>query len=145
VTNSRWKKGTSGNPAGRKPGTGQIGKLRESIAKEVPAVLDAMVAKAREGDVGAARLLLERAIPALKPVEQPIVMPMPGGTLTEHGRTTLQAVATGELAPGQGAALLSAIGNLARLVDVEELARRIEEIELRHGIERPPNPRGTRT
>lgn len=144
MTSSKWQKGTSGNPAGRKPGTGQIGKLRESIAKEVPAVLDALVAKAREGDVGAARLLLERAIPALKPVEQPIVVPMPGSTLAEHGRTTLNAVAGGELAPGQGAALLSAIGNLARLVDVEELARRIEEVERRNGIQPNPNSRGTK-
>ena len=106
------EEGTSGNPAGRKPGTGQIGKLRESIAKEVPAILDAMVAKAVEGDVGAARLLLERAIPALRPVEQPIVVPMRGSTLAEHGRTTLQAVAAGELTPGHGAALLSAMATL---------------------------------
>ena len=44
----------------------------------------------------------------------------------------LGAVATGTLAPGQGAALLGAIGTLARVVEVDELERRIEALEATH-------------
>ena len=34
-----WKTGQSGNPAGRKPGTGEVAKIRAAIAKQVPAII----------------------------------------------------------------------------------------------------------
>ena len=128
----RWKAGESGNPAGRKPGTGEVAAIRAAIAERVPELLAAMMAKALEGDIGAARLLLERAIAPLKAAEQPQALSLPDGTLTDQGRAVLAAVAAGELAPGQGAALLGAIGTLARVAEVDELARRIEVLEGKH-------------
>ena len=128
----RWKAGESGNPAGRKPGTGEVAAIRAAIAERVPELLAAMMAKAIEGDIGAARLLLERAIAPLKAAEQPQALSLPDGTLTDQGRAVLAAVAAGELAPGQGAALLGAIGTLARVAEVDELARRIEVLEGKH-------------
>ncbi len=71
--------------------------------------------------------------PPIKPVEQSQPLSLPDGTLTEQGRAVLASVAAGELAPGQGAALLGAIGTLARVSEVDELARRIEALEDRHG------------
>jgi hypothetical protein len=41
-----------------------VAKLREAVADALPDVLDAMVRAARAGDVGAARLLMERTLPA---------------------------------------------------------------------------------
>lgn len=61
----RWKKGESGNPSGRKPGTGEVARIRAAIADKVPAILESLLARALEGDTGAARLLLERDILAL--------------------------------------------------------------------------------
>ncbi|TYP74921.1 MULTISPECIES: DUF5681 domain-containing protein [Nitrosomonas] len=58
----RWKSGESGNPNGRKPGTGKIAKLRESIAEHMPEIISQMVSKAKEDDAQAARLLVERVI-----------------------------------------------------------------------------------
>jgi delta 1-pyrroline-5-carboxylate dehydrogenase len=101
-----WKPGQSGNPRGRKPGTGEVAKLRAAIADRVPELLAAMMARALDGDVGAARLLLERAIAPLKAAEQSQALSLPDGTLTDQGRAVLASVATGELAPGQDAALL---------------------------------------
>ena len=129
-TSTAWKSGESGNPAGRKPGTGEVAKVRAAIADRVPELLAAMMARALEGDVGAARLLLERAIAPLKAIEQAQALPLPeGGTLTAQGRAVLSAVAAGELAPGQGAALLGAIGTLARVVEVDDLAARVAALE----------------
>jgi hypothetical protein len=45
----------------------------------------------------------------------------------------LASVARGELAPGQGAALLGAIGTLARVLEVDELAARITALEVSRG------------
>lgn len=127
-----WKPGQSGNPKGRPAGSGEVAKLRAAIAGQVPAILQSLTAAALAGDVQAARLLLERTLPALKPAEQAQALHLPDGTLTAQGRAVLAAVAAGELAPGQGAALLGAIGTLARVAEVDELARRIEALESKH-------------
>lgn len=112
-----------------------MAKLRAAIASQTPAILQSLTTAALAGDVQAARLLLERTLPALKPAEQAQALHLPDGTLTDQGRAVLAAVAAGELAPGQGAALLGAIGTLARVAEVDELARRIEVLEGRHATE----------
>ena len=128
-----WKPGQSGNPKGRPTGTGEVAKLRAAIAASVPAILQSLTSAAIAGDVQAAKVLLERVLPALKPAEQAQAVNIPEGTLTDKGRAVLDAVAAGELAPGQGAALLTAIGTLARVVEVDELTERIKRLEQQHG------------
>ena len=127
-----WPKGMSGNPRGRRPGSGEVAKLRAAIAQHLPTIIERLVAAALQGDVSAARLLLERVCAPLKATEEPARLALPDGSLTEQGRCVLAAVAAGTLAPGQGAALLGAIGTLARVVEVDELAHRIEALEAAH-------------
>ena len=124
-----WKPGQSGNPQGRPAGSGGVAKLRAAIADRVPELLSKLMAQALEGDTAAARLLLERAIAPLKAAEQPQALTLPDGTLTDQGRAVLASVASGELAPGQGAALLGAIGTLARVAEIDELAARVAVLE----------------
>ena len=129
-----WKPGQSGNPAGRPPGVGEISKLRAAIADRVPELLAAMMTKALEGDVGAARLLLERAIAPLRVVEQAVELQLPdGGTLTAKASAVLSAAAAGDLAPGQAAQLIAALGTLAKIHEVDELAARITALEAQRG------------
>ena len=130
----RWKPGESGNPKGRTPGPGEVAAIRAAIADRVPELLAAMMLRALEGDVGAARLLLERSVAPLKPAEQPQALTLPAGTLTDQGRAVLASVAAGELAPGQGAALLGAIGTLARVFEVDDLAARITALEGKNAV-----------
>lgn len=125
----QWKPGTSGNPAGRRPGSGEVAKLRAAIAENVPTIVEKLTAAALAGDVGAARLLLERVIPPLKASEEAVPLTLPDGTLTEQGKAVLASVASGDLAPGQGAALLASLGTLANLTETDELCRRIEALE----------------
>lgn len=125
-----WKPGQSGNPKGKPPGSGELQRLRASIAKHVPSILDQLVTAAQGGDVQAARLILERVLPPVKAIEQAVELQFPeGGTLTAQGRAVLSAVAAGELAPGQGAQLLAAIGSLARVTEIDELTARITTLE----------------
>lgn len=126
----RWKSGESGNPSGRKPGTGEVARLRESIAAHLPEIITQLVAKAKEGDAQAARLLLERVLPPIKAVEQPVALSLPQGEgMTAQGVAIVQAVADGILAPGQGSALLAGLGSLARIKEIDELEQRIAKLE----------------
>lgn len=128
-----WKPGQSGNPKGRPPGVGELAKLRAALADALPNVLDTVKAKALEGDIGAARLLLERVLPPLKAMEPAQALTLPDGSLTDQGRAVLASVAAGELAPGQGAQLLAAIGSLARVAEIDELAARVAALEAANG------------
>jgi phage I-like protein len=110
-----------------------VAKIRAAIASRLPELLDKLMALAMEGDTAAARLLLERAVAPLKAAEQPQALSLPNGTLTEQGRAVLAAVAAGELAPGQGAQLVAAIGTLARVAEIDELAARVAALENKHG------------
>ncbi len=126
----RWKPGESGNPKGKPPGSGELQRLRASIAADVPEILAGLVTAAKGGDAQAAKLILERIFPAVKPVEHAQELDLPeGGSLTAQGRAVLSAVADGGLAPGQGAQLLAAIGSLARVTEIDELTQRIEKLE----------------
>ena len=125
----RWKPGQSGNPAGKPPGSGEVQRLRAAIAEHLPGIVARLVEQAKDGDVQAARLLLERVVPPMKAVEAPAPLALEGSTLTDQGRAVMAAVGAGELAPGQGAALLAALGTLAKLAEADELERRIAALE----------------
>ncbi len=128
-----WKPGQSGNPKGRKTGTGEVGQMRAAMAQRMPELLQTLMARALEGDVGAARLLLERTVAPLRAVDPAQLIRLPGNTLTERGQAVLTAVSAGELSPGQGAALIGAIGSLARVAEMDELAARVAALESKHG------------
>lgn len=134
MNSGRWRKGQSGNAAGRKPGSGEVAKLRDAIARDVPAIIEKLKAAALGGDVGAARLLLERVIAPLKADEQTVLLELPDGAFTDQGRAVMAAVAAGKLAPGQGATLLGSLGTLAGLAKVDDLAARVAALEERHGV-----------
>ena len=126
----KWKQGESGNPNGRPPGVGEVTRLRESIAAHLPAIIAQLVTKAKEGDAQAARLLLERVLPPMKAIEQAVTLSLPDGEgITAQGVAIVQAVAAGILAPGQGAQLLTGLGALARIKEIDELERRITQLE----------------
>jgi hypothetical protein len=128
-----WKPGQSGNPKGKPPGSGELQKLRAAIGEHVPEIINQLVAAARGGDIQAARLILERVLPPVKAIEQAQTIDLPDGSLTDQGRAVLRSVAAGELAPGQGAQLLAAIGTLGKVTELDELAARVAALETKHG------------
>jgi hypothetical protein len=128
-----WKKGQSGNPKGRPAGVGQIGRFRAAIADRVPDIIDGLITRAIAGDTGAARLLIERVVPPLRPAEQTQALALPNGaSLTEQGRAVVSAMARGELAPGQGAQIITALAALARVTELDEIEQRLTALEKGH-------------
>lgn len=47
----------------------KVTELRRMIAQAIPEVVEAVVAKAKDGDMMAAKLLLERIVPSVKSVQ----------------------------------------------------------------------------
>ena len=126
---TKWKPGQTGNPKGRPPGQSEITTLRKSIMNDAPEILAGLVTAAKAGDVQAARLILERVLPPVKPMEQAIELELSGDTLTDQGRAVLSAIAAGVLAPAQGSQLIAAIGALARVAEIDEFDERLTKLE----------------
>ena len=132
VKGKPWKPGQSGNPAGRPAGSGLVGKLREAVAARAPELVEALIAKALEGDTTAARVLLDRVLPVAKSEALPVSLPgVATGTLTERAESALKAVGNGTLAPDTATSLVATVGALARIRETEELEARIRALEER--------------
>lgn len=130
----KWRPGESGNPKGKPQGSGQLQKLRAALADDVPAILKALGIAAKAGDVQAARLILERVLPPLKGVEPCVQLPLPAdGSLTAKAEAVVAAVGAGEVTPGQAAQLIAALGSLAKIMEVDELAARVAALEAHRG------------
>ena len=129
-----WKKGQSGNPNGRRAkGLATAERLRNALVKDLPEILKTVVESAKKGDITAAKTILERVLPPLKAIETPAILGELTGSLSEQGQAILVAMAGGALAPGQAAQLLGAIAAQAKIVEVDDFARRLEALEKRTG------------
>ena len=127
-----FKKGESGNPAGRKPGSGLSQRLRAAVGdggfeQLVKVVLD----NALTGDMRAAEILLARLVPPVRSVQEPVVFELAGVTLSEKAHSLLLAAAEGRMSTTDTKALLDALGIVAKIRETEELEQRIEALERR--------------
>ena len=59
----KFQPGVSGNPAGRVKGSGKIAELRAMLEPDIPAILKTVVDNAKDGDLSAAKLILDRVYP----------------------------------------------------------------------------------
>ena len=127
----KFKKGQSGNPQGRPKGSGLSAQLRAAIEQDAPSIIKAMIEQAKAGDMQAAKALLDRVLPALKPESQAIHLPelVAAGTMAEKARAAIDAAGAGAVSPSAASDLVAAIAGLARVVEVTELQQRLDELE----------------
>ena len=125
---SKFKAGQSGNPGGRpKRDTAQ---LAEKLKTHGESVLQVVVDQALTGDMVACRLILERLYPPIKPSTQSVYFEAPqAANLSATGQSIVNAIATGNLAPDVGTQIINALSSLAKIIEVDELTRRIEALE----------------
>jgi hypothetical protein len=122
---------------GRRPGRGPAAELRAALAEDLHPILQALRAKALEGDTAAIGLILSRLVAPLKPEEPATEIELPAsGTLSDIARATIAAVAQGQVAPSQAASLIGALAAAARVVEVDELQARVQALEDATGAKR---------
>ena len=125
--------GRYGNPRGREPGSkNKLTLLREQLATPelLKFTVEATVTAAKNGDVGALKLLLERLwdVPrATLPGAEPIAGG--AGTLAERGQAVIDAALASKIPADVAALMLQSLQGQARLVESEDLQARIEALE----------------
>ena len=128
---TKFKKGQSGNPKGRSKNSGKIANLRALLEPFAPE----LVAKAKElaldGDTVALRLCLERLVPAIKVKDDHLVIKGLKGdaSLTEQGQAIIDSLAKGEVTPSEAASLMNSIASQARILEIEDLEKRVKALE----------------
>ena len=128
----RFATGNHASP-GRPPGKGKVAELRDKLAKDFDQIIEVLRTQALAGDPQAIRILLDRVLPSLRPVELPTPLGMPKGNLAQQAHAVVQATAVGDIAPGQAAQIIAALGAVAKIVESTELVARIEALESKHG------------
>ena len=128
----QWKKGESGNPAGRPRGLTPHEQLRKLLDPHAPQLVEQAVQLALSGDTAALKMCLDRCIPTLKPAQSPIEFDGDGSSLADRGASVLQAMANGQLAPTDTAAILQSLTSQVRLLEETEFRERLERLEASH-------------
>lgn len=127
----RFLPGVSGNPKGRKPGqldTRQ--KLQNAFAEDVLDIAKAVVAKAKEGDIGAANIVLSRLLPPLRQQAERVQFELSRDVpLSEQAAQIVLAVASGLVDAETAKMLVTLLGAVADMKAIENLESRLLVLE----------------
>ena len=125
--------GISGNPTGRPRGNTSSLIIKEALAAVFEdgesGLIKNICESAKAGDVQAATILINRLYPALKPVQEVTPFTLAGDNPAEQAQSVLAAVAGGQIPVEIGVQLIAAISQTLQIMEVTELAERLEQIE----------------
>ena len=128
LPDGRFKAGISGNPNGRP--RAENATLRIQLSEKGVEVVNKVLKAALSGDMQACKMVLDRISPTLRPQTASIVIdtPLPK-SISEIARVFVEAAANGQLPPDTATQLVTAVGTLARVIEVDELKARLESLE----------------
>lgn len=107
--------------------------LRQRLNTAAPEIVAAVIAAAQSGDMAAARLVLERIAPVTRSTAPPVSIPdlVRADTLAEKAQAIIAAVAHGRCPPDIGATLIQSVGSVAKIIEIDEIERRLTALEER--------------
>ena len=132
---NRWKKGQSGNPAGRPAGSRNKASIAiENIFLDEQERLSRKCIKlALRGNMQALKLCIERICPVRR--DTPINVKLPRVSSVEDATTLssalLDQVANGQITPSQGELLSRMIEKHIRVMQLTDLESRLQQLEER--------------
>ena len=125
-----FQKGQSGNPAGRPVGIAdRRTELRRRLESRSDDLIGPAIDRALQGDSGLMRALLGRLVAPAKAETLLASFTIPEGSLTDQANAVMQAVSSGVIAPSTGGELLTAIGQVAKIREADEVLSRVEALE----------------
>jgi hypothetical protein len=131
-----FRKGRSGNPSGKAPGTRhRVTQMVEQLIEgEAEALTRTALTLAKAGDPALLRVLLDRLAPPRR--ERPVEVDLPALKTPQDApgviATLLEKVASGELAPGEATAVAGLLESYRRQSELADLEGRIAALEVKH-------------
>lgn len=135
--NGRFKKGKSGNPRGKPKGARHKASMMAEMLfeNEIAAVCHQVIDQAREGNIQAAKIILDRLLPPRK--DRPINFKLPfiqnAADALKASRLICHAVGNGEITPLEGESLSKIVEIQAKNIELFEFGLRLEAIEKHFG------------
>jgi hypothetical protein len=132
-----FRKGQSGNPKGKPKGARHKSTIlaEKLMEDEAEAVVRAIIAKAKDGDMTAARIVVERIAPVRK--GRPINLTLPkietADDLAAAMAAIVGAMAEGKITPEEATSVAGVLEVRRRAIETMEFERRLNEIESRFG------------
>ena len=128
-----FQKGISGNPSGKKPGTrNHASRLIETMmAGDVEEITQKVISAAKNGDLTAARIILDRISPPRK--DPPITLDLPrletASDAVEAMRSIVCSVTQGEISPSEATSLADLVRSFLKTLELNEFEIRLSRIE----------------
>ena len=128
-----FQKGVSGNPSGKKPGTrNHASRLIETMmAGDVEEITQKVISAAKNGDLTAARIVLDRISPPRK--DNPITLDLPkletASDAVEAMGLIMASVAQGEISPSEAATLTDLVSSFTKTLELSEFEQRLNKLE----------------
>lgn len=121
---------TASKGFGRPVGTGWAAQMKAAIDTDrFKKIIEALCEQAEAGDVSATSLILSRMVPPVKPIQEPVKLGLPEGTLAEQAAALVKAVADGVVSPSDGKTCMDIIQAAAALGELQALEARITQLE----------------
>lgn len=130
--NKAWVKGMkSPNPKGRPKGiVDRRAKITESMLTDASDIVEAVVAKAKQGDVQAAQLIISRVLPTLAAQSEKVEFELDtAASLAEQTEQVLAATSKGILSPDSAQRIIQIIGALGEIRHLEDIEDRLAALE----------------
>ena len=132
-----WRKGESGNPAGRPKGSSNKATLAalSILEGEAEAITRKAIELATSGDIQAIRLCVERLVPRAKEVPlsvhiTPIRSPVDA---TQTISQLIEKLASGELLPSEVESICRVLEQYRKQYETNELEERLQKLEELYG------------
>ena len=93
-------------------------------------MLQKLIIMAKEGDLQALKLCIDKIMPSMKPVDTPVQVAVnDNDSLTQKASAVLAMMMAGELSTADANQLLAGITTLARIIEFDEMDKRLTELE----------------
>lgn len=128
---AKWREGQSGNPGGRKRGSRNMATLlRDELRTAAPDVIATLVEKAKDGEPGALKLVIDRLAPPAR--SAPLVSPLrQEGTAADKADAVIELLDSALLTTDDADCMLQAIRMVTEICESIELDERLIEVEKR--------------